>query len=150
MKTCVHFNNISRNSSQNKMIQTKVVEGIKTHTLCSVFFFLKILPLWDNVEKYCRAGQATDDNITRCMHSACRISKATNTHSQQVILLAFLLQQFLHERASTLRYTYTACLISSRLVSSRLVSSRLTVFVTKTFSFYGKLPDKFSAWYKLM
>ena len=47
-----------------EMFQTKVVEKIKTHILCSVtfFFFRKSCRLWDNVEKYGRAGQATYDN----------------------------------------------------------------------------------------
>ena len=40
---------------------------------------------------------------------ACWIPKATNTHSQYVILIAFPQQQWLHERASLLRYTYIAC-----------------------------------------
>ena len=44
---------------------------------------------------------------------ACWITKATNTHSEYVILIAFPLQQWLHERASVLRYTYTACLVST-------------------------------------
>ena len=41
------------------------------------------------------------------------IPKATNTHthSQCVILIAFPLQQWLHERASVLPYTYIACLV---------------------------------------
>ena len=46
-----------------EMFQTKVVEKIKTHILCSVTFFRKSYRLWDNVEKYCTAGQATDDNM---------------------------------------------------------------------------------------
>ena len=45
------------------------------------------------------------------MRFVCRITKATNTHSQYVILIAFPLQQWLHERAPTLRYTYIACLV---------------------------------------
>ena len=40
-----------------EMFQTKFVEEIKTHILCSVTFFRKSYRLWDNVEKYCRAGQ---------------------------------------------------------------------------------------------
>jgi len=36
------------------------------------------------------------------------ITKATNTHSEYVILLAFPPQQWLHERASMLRYTHIA------------------------------------------
>ena len=34
-----------------------------------------------------------------------------NTHAEYVILIAFPLQQWLHERASLLRYTYFACLV---------------------------------------
>jgi len=35
--------------------------------------------------------------------------KATNTHSECVILITFLLQQWLHERAAMLHCTYVAC-----------------------------------------
>jgi hypothetical protein len=52
------------------------------------------------VEKYGTAGQATDDNIIRRMRFACWITKATDTHSEYVILIAFPPQQWLHERAS--------------------------------------------------
>jgi len=51
------------------MFQTKVVEKIKTHFMISNFFFL-IVPLWDNLEKYCRAGHATDDNR---VHAHCML-----------------------------------------------------------------------------
>jgi len=42
------------------------------------------------------------------MRIPCCIPKATNTHPQYVILFAFQWQHMLHERASMLRYTYTA------------------------------------------
>ena len=45
------------------------------------------------------------------MRIAFWIPKVTNTHSQYVIFTDFLLQQWLHERASTLRYTYTAPIV---------------------------------------
>ena len=45
------------------------------------------------------------------MRVACWIPKATNTHSGCVILIAFPLQRWLHERASVLRYMYIACLV---------------------------------------
>jgi hypothetical protein len=35
----------------------------------------------------------------------------THTHTQYVILIAFLLQQWLHGRASMLNYTYIVCLV---------------------------------------
>jgi hypothetical protein len=45
------------------------------------------------------------------MRITCWIPMATNTRSVCVILIAFPLQQWLHERASILRYTYVACLV---------------------------------------
>jgi len=52
-----------------EMIQTKVVGKIKTLILFSIFFFFrKSCRLWDNVEKLCKAEQATDDNM---VHAHC-------------------------------------------------------------------------------
>jgi len=45
------------------------------------------------------------------MRIAFWITKARNTHPDFVLLIAFPLQQQLHERASTLRSTYIACLV---------------------------------------
>ena len=45
------------------------------------------------------------------MRIACWICKSTNTHSGYVTFIDFPLQQWLHERASMLRYTYIACLV---------------------------------------
>jgi hypothetical protein len=50
-------------------------------------------------KKYGTARQATDDNIIRRMRFVCGVTKATNTHSQYVILIAFPRQQWLRERA---------------------------------------------------
>jgi hypothetical protein len=44
-----------------------------------------------NVEKYGRARQATDDNISRRMRIAFWITKVTDTHSEYVILTAISL-----------------------------------------------------------
>jgi hypothetical protein len=71
-----------RNSSD------KCVEKIKTHILCSMKFFRKSCRLWDNVEKYGRARQATDDNIIGRMCFACCITKAkTHTKNMYYLLL---------------------------------------------------------------
>jgi len=40
------------------------------------------VPFLGNVEKYCRAGHATDDNILRRMLYAYWVTKATDTHTQ--------------------------------------------------------------------
>jgi hypothetical protein len=45
------------------------------------------------------------------MRIAWWIHKATHTHSEYVILIAFPLQQWLHERAAMLRYKYIACIV---------------------------------------
>ena len=52
--------------------------------------------------KILRAGQATDDSVA---HAHCMLDTEGNKYSEYVILIAFLLQ-WLHERASWLRYTY--------------------------------------------
>jgi hypothetical protein len=58
------------------------------------------------VEKCGKAGQVTNANITRRMRFALCITKATDTHSEYVILIVFPRQQWLRERASILCYTY--------------------------------------------
>jgi hypothetical protein len=63
------------------------------------------------VEKPGRDGQATDDNILQLMRFPRWITKATNTHSQYVMSIAFPLQQWVQERAAMLPHTYLACLI---------------------------------------
>jgi len=57
------------------------------------------------------------------MRSVCWMSKTTSTHSEYVTLIAFLLQQLLHERASVLRYMYTACHVFSVSVCTHLAYS---------------------------
>ena len=86
--------NISdRNCGQNR----------KTRFLFNKSFTRKSCRLWDNVEKYGRTGQATDDSIIWRMRFACWITKATNTHLEYVILIAFPLQRWFLERALVLR-----------------------------------------------
>jgi hypothetical protein len=90
------------------MFQTKIVEEIKTYILYST---IPLLPekravyeiMWKNIVETGRP-QVT----IWCMRVACWIPKAKNTQSEYVILIDFPLQHWLHERASALRYTYTA------------------------------------------
>jgi len=44
------------------MFQTEAADEIKSHFMFSKFFFLKSCSLWDNVEKYGSAREATDAN----------------------------------------------------------------------------------------
>ena len=72
----------------------KIVDKIKTHILrWKMFFSRKSCRLWDNVEKFDRTGEATDDLIRR-MRLACWIIKDTDTHSEYVVLIAFPQQQW--------------------------------------------------------
>ena len=63
------------------------------------------------MEKYCRAGRATDGNIIWRMRIACCVTKATDKHLEYVMLYASPLQQGLRERPLMLRYTYISCLV---------------------------------------
>ena len=74
------------------------------------------------MEKCCRAEQVTDDNMAHVI--ACWIPKATNAHTGCVILVAFPLQQWLHERVSMLRYTYISCLLISEFSKVRMKKTR--------------------------
>jgi hypothetical protein len=85
------------------MFQTKFVERIKTHILCTIT--LPLPPkknsgrLGENVAKYGIDRQTTDDNMA---HAHCMLANHgyRHTHSEYVILIAFPIQHWLQERAS--------------------------------------------------
>ena len=54
------------------------------------------------MERYGRAGLATDDSIIRRMRVTCCIIKDTDTHPEYVTLIAYQQQQWLRERLSML------------------------------------------------
>jgi hypothetical protein len=89
----------------------------KNTRLCSVTFFRQTWHLWNNVENYGTVGRATDDNITWYIRFACWITKATNTHSESVILIAWQRQQRFCERLSMLRSTYFALVCVSLITA---------------------------------
>jgi hypothetical protein len=66
------------------------------------------------------------------MRIASWIPKATNTLSVYAMIIDFPLQQWLHERASMLRYTYIACLVFFilGLFNDALKSLRYLIFLT--------------------
>ena len=87
------------------------VENQKTNILYSKIFFAFVIRavyevMWKNTVERSRPQIAI-----RRMRIACRIPKATNTHSEYVILIALPQQQWLHERAWMLLYTYIACIV---------------------------------------
>ena len=81
------------------MFQTKVVEKIKTHILCSVTFSLEYRAVCEIMRKNTLETHMPQMIIER-MRIACWIPN-----------IACPLQRLLHELASMLRYTYNACLV---------------------------------------
>ena len=61
-----------------------------------------------------------------CMRIAFWITKVTDTHPEFVILVAFRLQEWLHDRASMLRYKHTVCFVSSQSLFGILPSTWMT------------------------
>jgi len=59
--------------------------------------------LYDIVEKYGVAREATDENITQRMRFTCRLTKSTCKHSEILILITVWRQQLLRERETMLR-----------------------------------------------
>jgi hypothetical protein len=90
------------------MLQEKV-EKMKTNILCSVIFFNRAFYeiMWKNNVEVARLQMTVWH-----MHITCWLTTATVTHSEYVILIAFPLQQWLHECTSMLYYTYIACLVT--------------------------------------
>jgi hypothetical protein len=75
-------------------ISHKVIEKIKKRILCSGTFFRKSCRSRENVEKYGRATQATDDNTIWRMRCARWTNKATDTHILIICtLIAFQREQ---------------------------------------------------------
>jgi hypothetical protein len=66
------------------------------------------------------------------MHIACWIPKTTNTLSEYVMLMAFPLQQWLHEHASVLRCKYIACIVTHiKNSQSMLCSEIISIYCKK-------------------
>jgi hypothetical protein len=100
-----------------RSISNKVTENTK-HT-----FYVRFLLFFENRAvyeiKWQNIVQPDRPQMTTWRtRIACCIPKATNTHTEYVILIAFPLKQSLHERASMLRYMHIACLLNS-LITAR-------------------------------
>jgi hypothetical protein len=96
------------------MFQTKVVEKLEAHILFLIKFFENCAVyeiMWKNVAERGRPH----DNMA---YAHCMLGNYgyKHTHAGCVIIIAFPLQQWLHERSPMLHYTYIAsCLNLGRL-----------------------------------
>jgi hypothetical protein len=93
-----------------KIILDKFVAKIKTRISRSVTFFRKSCRLWYNVDNVCRAVEATDNSMMRRMRFVCWVTNATYTHSELVIVTAFVRQHWLYKRVSIVGYIALAVL----------------------------------------
>jgi hypothetical protein len=132
------------------MFQTKVVEKIKTHILCSItllllLFIYLFLFYFENRTVYelmWNNNEAPRHVPIWCMSFACWITKATNTQQEDMVLTAFPLPQWLCERVSVLclyihclsclfcryySYFLDLCLILSAVRAVCNISSALSV-----------------------
>jgi hypothetical protein len=65
----------------------------------------------------------------RRMHITCWVTKATNAHSEYVILIAFSVQTLLQERESVLHCTCIALLVLKFLIYYRMSLSLLRYII---------------------
>jgi hypothetical protein len=110
-----------------EFFQTKVVEKINTF-LSSIYSVFKTPPppppenraVYEIMRKNVVEPDRSRMTIWRKRVSY-GIPKATNTHSEYVILTAFSLQLWLHKLAWVLHYTYITCLVG--IWESRWISA---------------------------
>ena len=111
------------------MFRINFVDKIKTHFIFTNFFYGShevCQVMWKNIV------QPERPQMTKlCVRIARWVPKATNTHSQYVILIVSLLQPWLHERASMLR-PYVHCL-SCYITRLILFTFNLSVILRKCF-----------------
>ena len=93
-RRCTYMYDIVLNYSQNGNILDKICGENWNTRFMFIISFWKSCCLWDNVEKYCTVGQATDNNIIQCMHLVCWIR--IKTHSNYVILLSHCNNSFVN------------------------------------------------------
>ena len=84
--------------------------NLKIYIFCYIYFFVENSAVYETMWKNIVEPDRPQMTIWR-MRIACWITKATNTLRTCTTLtrIAFLLQQWLYERASMLPYRYTAC-----------------------------------------
>ena len=70
-------------------ISDRVIEkNQNTHFMLNNFFPRKSYLLWDNMEKYFTAGQATDDNMT---HALCMLDTYVYKHTLRIYNKVYIL-----------------------------------------------------------
>ena len=121
------------------------MEKIKTHILQSIIFFFENRTvceiIWKNTEHPVRSQMPIWH-----MRIACWTPEATSTHSEYVILIAFPMQQCLHESALMLRYiTWPVLLLSVRDAHNVLSELPCLTLILLTWTIW-RTPTNASKW----
>ena len=125
--------------NNKKVILWCTANQISTHSVFSNFFFLNRAvyeEMWkNNVER----GRSQMTIWRMRMHAEYLwLQKPVMFKNQSccVILIAFPQQQWLHERASMLPYTYIGCLVQNKYESFILYHSLNSEFIDKLYQTY--------------
>jgi hypothetical protein len=113
MGTLLDFTYLAEFFLVQEIFQTKVVEKIKTHILCSlIFFFFENRAVCEIMWKNIIEPRRPQMTIWR-MRISSKITKATYSKSECETFVVFPRQQWLYERAAMLRHKYSDCLVCS-------------------------------------
>jgi len=96
----------SLNSSWNEKYFRQSLPLKARNILCSITFFSENRAVYEIMWKKRVEPHTSQMKIWRT-HIACRITEATNAHSEYIIRTGFLRQQSLHERASLLLVSFS-------------------------------------------
>jgi hypothetical protein len=83
--TCVTIYRSVLYTCRWEIFPAKFVEETKPHILSSKTFFRETYLMWGNVNKYCRAREAPDDNIIMRVRITSYTTNVTDTHSQYIV-----------------------------------------------------------------
>ena len=87
MKTNIHsWSHLAQFFLELETFRTKLVEEIKTHVLCSITFCFENRDIYEMMWKNIVEPDRPQMTIWH-LRIACRIPKATNIHSEHVLLL---------------------------------------------------------------
>ena len=134
MKTNKHFRSyLVQFFLECKIFQKDVLQKIKTHfTFDDVF--RKSYLLWDNVEKCCRAWQATDDKMA---HAHCMLDSCKCTHRLCNTSCFLPVTVVVRKRFNVTLYVHCFSSIKFKLTSQLLKLNNSIMYYTYVLLFSG-------------
>ena len=108
------YDHISLSSSHNEKCLAQKLQRKENIVYVQLFFFSEKRVVYETMWKNILQPDRPHMTI-QCMLNACWIPKATNTHSEYVIHIAFSLLQWLRKRISVLLSVYFAVLFRTKM-----------------------------------